>query len=215
VKHIIACLVLVLLPLVAGAGDVPLKRLHWSLEVKGGRFTPDLPGWKDYYGDETTGHYALALGYKVLPQVEAGIGIGYLLDKGKGLAPGHGTVAGNVQYEQAPLDLHLVVRLMFRDDQLFVPYAGGGWTRLYYRSRIENQATVRGSADGSHARAGLQLLLDELDPSASGNLLSDFGIYHSYLFIEARSLKVHATAVDGTTVDLGGTSWLGGLLFEF
>jgi hypothetical protein len=81
---------------------------------------------------------------------------------------------------------------------------------MYYREKVEGQDTVSGSANGYHARGGLQLLLDGLDQSAANGMYMDYGIFHTYLFIEAK--YTHAV-ISG--IDLGGTSYLAGLLFEF
>ena len=64
-------------------------------------------------------------------------------------------------------------------------------------------------------RGGLQFLLDVLDQHASTNMLRDYGIFHSYLFIEAQRSRAMINDLAGKSVNLGGTSWLGGLLFEF
>ena len=69
--------------------------------------------------------------------------------------------------------------------------------------------------DGYHGRAGLQLLLDNMDPRAAGNLYTDYGIFHTYLFFEAQYIRAMVSDLDGVSVNLGGTSYLAGLLFEF
>ena len=74
---------------------------------------------------------------------------------------------------------------------------------------------VRGAANGYHARAGLQLLLDGIDQSAANSLYLDYGVYHTYLFLEAEYTRAMVDTVSGGSVNLGGTSWLGGFLFEF
>jgi len=86
---------------------------------------------------------------------------------------------------------------------------------MYYREKIEAQGTVRGHADGYHGRAGLQFLLDELDPTAARNLFTDYGIYHTYLFFETQYSRAMINDLAGTSINLGGTSYLMGFLFEF
>ncbi len=207
--------VLFLIPITVQAAEPVLKRPHWSLEVKGGRFTPDIENWKDYYGKESTGHYAGTLAYKILRQLEAGIEGAYIRDKGQGFAPGHGIITGNVKYELAPLSVFALFRGIFKEEQWVVPYIGGGWSKVYYKERVENQPIVRGSVNGSYGRAGVQLLLDAIDPQASTSMLLEYGVHHTYFFIEAQSISAKTTDATGATIDLGGTSWLGGLLFEF
>jgi hypothetical protein len=54
-----------------------------------------------------------------------------------------------------------------------------------------------------------------MDPRAASNMYRDYGVFHTSLFLEARSIRAMITDLNGTSVNLGGTSWLGGLLFEF
>ncbi|MEK6742681.1 MAG: MXAN_2562 family outer membrane beta-barrel protein [Nitrospirota bacterium] len=219
VRTIVLSLVLLLLIPVAvhAAEPAPLKP-HWSVEVKGGYFYPDIDNWKTYYGDDRTWHYAGSLAYKVLRQVELGIEGGYIKDRGLASAPlnsaffGGQVLTGRVDYELAPLNVFVLIRGVFKETQWLVPYAGGGWTRMYYRVKTDGQATVRGSVNGYHGRAGIQLLLDEIDPHAAHNLSADYGIQHTYLFGEVQ--VTHAT-VGTPEVNLGGTSYLMGFLFEF
>ncbi len=189
-------------------------RPHWSLEFKGGTFDPAIDNWATYYGKDYTGELAGAVAYKITRQIEAGIEGGYIKDKGVAFAPLHQAFIGNVVYELYPVNVFVLVRGVFSEEQWLVPYVGGGFTRMYYREEVQGQNVVRGSADGSHIRGGLQLLLDGIDPAASTNLYHDYGIYHTYLFFEIERTQATVDSASGS-VDLGGTSWLGGLLFEF
>jgi hypothetical protein len=219
VRTIVLLLVMLLaVPAVVPAADPAEPAPNWSLEFKGGYFYPDIDNWKAYYGDDKTWHYAGSLAYKVVRQVEVGIEGGYIKDRGLASAPlnsalfGGTVLTGRVDYELAPLNVFVLFRGVFKETQWVVPYAGGGWTRMYYRVKTEDQETTRGSADGYHGRAGLQFLLDGLDPRAAHNLSSDFGIEHTYLFGEVQVTKA---TVGTPEVNLGGTSYLMGFLFEF
>lgn len=214
-RKLLALFILSLMPITVQAAEPLLKRPYWSLEVKGGRFTPEIDNWKDYYGRESTGHYAGTLAYKIIRQLEAGIEGAYIRDKGQGYAPSHDLVSGNVKYELAPLSVFVLFRGVFNEEQWVVPYLGGGWTRVYYKERTEYQPIARGSANGSCARAGVQLLLDAVDRQASTSLFLEYGVHHTYFFIEAQSISAKTQDAAGASIDLGGTSWLGGLLFEF
>ena len=192
-----------------------LDRPHWSIEVKGGWFYPDIDNWETYYGRDNTWHYAGSLAYKLLRQVEVGVEGGFIKDKGQGSGAISGTVAGHVDYELFPLNAFVLFRGVFSERQWLVPYAGGGWTRMFYREKIEGQGTARGNADGYHGRAGLQILLDDADATATRNLRSDFGICHTYFFLETQLTHAMTKDLSGASVNLGGTSYLMGLLFEF
>jgi hypothetical protein len=206
---------LILLPLAANAADERQERPHWSLEVKGGSFYPDIANWQESYGSRKTGHFAAAFAYKFFRQLELGIEGGYIKDTGQGFAPLHNTFNGSVTYELFPVDAFLLLRGVFSEQQVIVPYIGGGWTRIYYREKVELQETVKGSADGYNGRAGLQFLLDGLDQSAANSFYLDSGVFHTYFFLEAQRSRVMVDTVSGGSVNIGGTSYLAGFLFEF
>jgi len=199
----------------AQAADDALQRPHWSVELKGGSFYPAIDFWKDFYGSDHTWQVSGAVGYKVLRWAEIGIEGGSIQDSGMGYGPTSGTLTGKVDYQLFPVHAYVLVRGIFSEDQWIVPYAGGGYTRIYYRERIEGQETVRGSVDGYHGRAGLQLLLDDLDRKSADNLYMSFGILHTYLLFEVQLTKTMVDTASLGSVDLGGFSYLGGLLFEF
>jgi hypothetical protein len=211
---LLAILILTI-PAAASAATPLVDRPHWSIEVKGGLFYPDIDNWKTYYGDNKTWHYAGSLAYKLRKQVDVGIEAGYIKDSGQGKGAISGATIGSVTYELAPVNVFVLFRGAFSETQWIVPYAGGGWTRMYYQEKIEAQSTVRGHADGYHGRAGLQFLLDEADITAARNMRSDYGIYHTYFFLETQYIRVLINDLAGTSVNLGGTSYLMGFLFEF
>jgi len=212
VKKIILLLLALTVPAVAYAEEPLLAGPSWSLELKGGMFAPALDDWSRYYGKKDMPEYAGTLAYKVLRQVEIGVGGGTAKDRGQATAPIHGTLSGDVGYKLYPLNVFVLVRGIINEDQWVVPYIGGGWTRIYYRQAVEGQGEVRGSADGYHYRGGLQLSLDNLDEEAANDLYTEDGVYHTYFFIEVERTKAK---LKSPSVDLGGTAYLMGLLFEF
>ncbi len=203
---------LLILPSAAMAADPLLDEPRWSLEVKGGLFYPELPNWETYYGEDRTSHYAGSLAYKLFRQIELGIEAGYIKDRGTGHAPLHGITSGRVTYELAPVSAFVLLRGVFNEQQWLIPYIGGGATRLYYRAKIEFQEIIRGAANGYYGRAGIQLLLDGVDPSAANSFYLDYGVFHTYFFVEAQRINA---ATKTSSIELGGTSYLAGLLFEF
>ena len=218
-KIIILMLLLICLPVLSLAED-GTEPPHWSLELKGGAFSPQLAGWSRYYGGGYPAQYGGALSYKIVRQLELGLEGSYLRASGKGQQPLHAAAgdqvpAGAVTYEQLPLDVFVLARGIFREDQLLVPYLGGGWTRLFYREAIQGEGKQQGSTNGYHARGGIQFLLDSLDRDAARNLDRDFQVRHSYFFTEAKYTHAAAGTDPSGSVNLGGISYLGGLLFEF
>ena len=211
-KRFFLFLLFVILPVVAHAADSSPDQPHWSFEVKGGNFAPSLPHWREFYGKRSIPEYGASLAYKLLRQVEVGIGVGVMTGTGTAFAPLHNTTAGKVTYNLYPVSVSLVLRGIVNENQWIVPYVGGGFTRMYYEEKIEGQGTTHGRTDGYNYRGGLQLLLDDMDRDAANNLYLDYGVYHTYFFVEAE--KTHAVE-KSSSADLGGTAYLMGLLFEF
>lgn len=191
-------------------GEEETPRPHWSVELKGGRFTPDTEKWSQFFHHDSVTYFEAGIGYKLARQLELALNGGYLETTGQGFAPLHGTVAGDVRYELFPVHVAMVWRAVFNEDQWLVPYAGGGWTRIGYRQQIDHQSDISGSADGYHYRGGLQLLLDALDCRSASKSSENSGVKNSYLFLEYQR-----TAVTKSGVELGGSATLAGVLLEF
>ena len=182
----------------------------WMIEFKGGLFEPDLPLYKEFYGDERNGYFAGAFGYQFRRWLELGGELGFARDKGFGVQPGNSQPGGTVKYTLVPAHVSVNFLGKWSDEQLFVPYAGGGFTMAYYRQEVESQSDRDGKTDlGYNARIGLQLLLNRLDPRAAQRLSPSGGI-QTYFFLEAQWFT---TEVDD--IDLGGTTYLLGLRFEW
>jgi hypothetical protein len=227
-KKIVLLLLLFILPASAASaasadpGPAPaplLEQPRWSFELKGGKFAPKLPNWAQFYGKRDMPEYGLSLAYKLIRQIEFGVEGEFARAKGQGIAQIHTSnaggvpvYAGEVQYEIFPVNVFILFRGLVNENQWLVPYAGGGFTKIFYREAVEGQGTVKGSADGYHARGGLQFLLDGIDRSAANNMYIDYGVDHTYFFVEA---EYTSAKVKSVSVDLGGTAFQAGLLFEF
>lgn len=183
---------------------------HWSMEIKGGDFEPDLDDWQRFFGDETANQLGVAVGYKLKRWLEVGLEADYIRDKGVGLLPLNNTTGGSVTYNLFPAHVYVLVRGIFHENQRFVPYVGGGFTRAFYRQKIHNQASRRGDTDGEHVRAGLQILLDWVDPDGAASFANELGVNNTYLTLEVQKFSAE---IDG--VELGGESAMIGFLFEF
>ena len=200
----------ILLMLLAAGPAAATEPTPWVFEIKGGLFEPDLPLYKEFYGDDRTAYFAGAFGYQFRRWLELGGEIGYSRDKGVGVQPGNQQLGGSIKYTLVPV--HLFVNLSYKteDEQLFVPYVGAGLTTAWYQQDIDSQPGRDGRTDlGYNARAGLQLLLNRLD-RRTANRVSPDGGFQSYLFLEA---QYFTTEIDNT--DLGGVTYLLGLRFEW
>lgn len=211
-KRISVLLLVMLMPSAAYADDQAGDAPRWSLELKGGSFTPDIQNWSQHYGGRSMPVFAATLGYKILRQLEVGVEAGSARDTGQAFQPINNISSGNAEYEIQPLNVFVLLRGVMHEEQLLVPYAGGGWTHVLYRTTVQGNQTVRGSADGYHVRGGVQLLLDAMDQGASSVMYRDYRVLHTYFFIEAERTWAKVRSV---SVELGGTAYLFGLLFEF
>lgn len=136
--------------------------------------------------------------------------------EGKGAQPGHDQLAeSEVTFQRAPLNVFLLLRGVMDEKQWLVPYAGGGYTRMFYREEVEGQGKTQGSVNGFHVRGGVQLLMDLLEPGSAATLSSDFGLRHSYFIIEGKYTRAMADTVAADSVNIGGSSCSAGFLFEF
>ena len=203
-RHVGFVLLLLFAPAVPAA-----EASNWSFEFKGGRMESAEEQWSDFYGSDRFPAYAFGLAYKVTRQIEVGVEVGYLTDDGQGFAPGHGVLAGNVEYRLNPVHLQLTWRGIFHPDQWLVPYLGAGVSRLRYEVDTQRQSDISGATDGYQYRAGLQLLLDPLDKSSAA-AMEDAGVANTYFFLEAQRIEGR---LDRT--ELGGTVYLVGFRFDF
>jgi opacity protein-like surface antigen len=182
---------------------------RWSAEIMSGRFEPELEDWATFYGDDEMRQLGFGLGYKLLRQVEVGLAVDYMHDKGVGRLPLNDSFGGEVDFQLYPAHLYVLLRGVFFENQWVVPYVGGGLTRAYYRQAVDNQSSVRGKADGDHTRFGLQILLDALDGGNAAGFEEE-SVDNTYLVIERLSFSAE---FDG--IELGGDSVRLGLVFEF
>ncbi len=194
-----------LLAFPAGAAGLEPSAPRWSLEIKGGRFIPAIENWSLHYGRRFMPEVACTLAYKVFRQLDLGLGAGKASPT-RSTGPSSGG-----DYELVPVQAFVLVRGVTHEQQVVVPYVAGGLTHVYYRTTDPEHRSVRGSASGYHVRGGLQFLLDGLDAKASREMYRSYGVFRTYLFIEAERMRV---MVPSTPIDVGGTAYVVGLLFE-
>ena len=214
-RFVLAAMLTIVVPAFSLAAESRTGRPHWSLELKGGAFFPRAGEWSKFYGRSYMGEFGGALSYKIHRQIEVGLEGSYARATGNGQQPMNGLVAGKVTHELVPLNLFVLARGVFNENQWLVPYAGGGWTRMFYREKVEGRKKTQGSVNGYHARAGVQFLLDRLEPDAANNLYRDFGVHHTYFLLEGKYTRALADTVPAGSVNIGGASCLAGFLLEF
>ncbi len=200
--------VCLLLPMTSLAKNEPVPP-RWSVEFKVGKFESALEEWDTYY-DESPSQFDIGWSYKIFRPLDIGLSLGRMTTNGVGYFPLQQSVGGEVNFTLVPVNISLRYRFVFHENQLLVPYIGGGWTRVYYRQKTGGGDKFEGSHDGSHVKAGIQVLLDSFDKKGARNLQQKWGIKNTYLFLETLSFEAKKNQID-----LGGDSISLGLLMEF
>ena len=184
----------------------------YTFELQGGLYQPTDENWESYYGSKNMMEMGVSFAYRIFSVLDIGTSASFGQDNGTGRLPISQISSGKVSYEVLPIDVYAVLRLRFSDRQWIVPFAGGGYTRFFYRQSVDEKGYARGSVDALHARAGLQILLDPLDGSSARDMFQTYGVLNSYLVLEGKMVKAQAGE---PAIDLGGVSYRMGILLEY
>lgn len=206
-KHLVLILSFLLIPSMAAADS---SGRYFS--INGGYSKPSIEGWDKHYNEDGVWTGGVEQGIKLTERLEVGIGISYSRIEGTSTTPTGRMSADKTVYEQIPVNLSLSYRLMFYDNQFIVPYIGGGYTHFIFREKINDQK-LSGDLSGYHARGGLQILLDYLDPEAARHMAVDWDVNDTYLTFETLYSKVDDFGKEKT--DLGGIGYFVGLRFDY
>jgi len=191
------------------------KDPRWAVALGGGYFVPAVDGFSDQYGSRGGWMPVLALSYAFVPSVWLQGDVGYWTAKGFT----RGALTGRVSADQQrlllmPVTVGAEYQIRFSREQFVVPFVAAGYRRVAYRLAVDGDEDIRGGANGWVARSGIDLSLNPLDPSSASSLYADYSIARTSLRVEAQWAKVSASGPTGD-VDLGGTTVLAGLRFEF
>jgi outer membrane protein W len=198
------------LPAPGAATEAP-----WSVGISGGYFAPATENWEQNYDKRGGLLPSLSAGYTVIDGVSVTAEAAYFSAESQAR-----DVTGQLSIDRQrlrliPVTLALEYRLRLGDQQLVVPFVGGGYRRVAYRLTVGDNDDVTGGAGGPVARGGIDVLLNRLDPSAASGLAEDYGVTGTYLRLEAQWAKAEASGTTGEDIDLGGVTYLVGLRFEF
>jgi len=207
-------------PLLAKAASI---RNGTFLELRGGFYHPsDSDAWDTAFGRTFSGFGGLKLSQEVLKNIEIGLSADYMHAK-----------ARNWHVFYVPMGLSMTYAMRYHQDQLFVPYLGGGVDYVYGKTSKLKQQTDTGQSEtgptylqksGYHAQAGIRLLLDALSEDETSGIDEKYGVNNSYLVFEARYLKLfNADYADQPLDGKPGTGYLDpkgmfismGILVEF
>jgi hypothetical protein len=184
----------------------------WSLALKGGYVIPETDGWEDHYGDDGFWSLGAEFGWKINRRLELNASISYGDDSGKAITPSGKESVDALEYNQLPIHVSILYRFISHEDQLIVPFIGGGYTHLFYRLEFIDDKRS-GDQFGYHVRSGFQILLDRLDPNDADDISDRWGINNSYLFFEG--IYSNVDDFGSEDIDLGGWAVFIGLLLEF
>jgi hypothetical protein len=172
-------------PLVGRAASI---RKGTLLELRGGFYHPsDSDSWDTAFGRSFSGFGGLKLSQEVLKNIEIGLSADYVHAK-----------ARNWHVFYVPMGLNMTYAMRYHQDQLFVPYLGGGVDYVYGKTSGQTDTGQSGEETGPtylnetgyHAQAGIRLLLDALSEDEASGIDQKFGVNNSYLVFEARYLKL-------------------------
>ncbi len=138
--------------------------------------------------------------------------------------------AGDTEINMVPLALLLIYRADFLWDEWsvpIIPYAkiglnysfwwitkGDGSTASAKDKSSGESVDANGGTFGWQVNAGISILLDVFEPKAAKTMDQETGINHVYLFFEFTHVGADTFGSD-TALNVGDTTYQGGLAFEF
>ena len=185
---------------------------YWSFDIKAAEFRPSSAEYSLEYSP--SGLLSdLELVYNFTPMIGVGVSVGYFSGNGIVYSTSGRASALTQQLILIPSQFFLIYHFDFETDQLLVPYLGAGFTRVTYQHSVEGQNSATGGLDGYHARAGIKVLLDRIDPNSAVNLYTEWRIIHTYFVLEGQYSQVNNFGE--SSINLGGWSYFGGIQFDF
>ncbi len=138
--------------------------------------------------------------------------------------------AGETSMNMVPLALLLVYRADFVWEKWsvpMIPYVKAGFNYTFWWINKGDGSTAsakdkttgdtidaKGGTFGWQVNAGVSIILDVFEPQAAKNMDVESGINHVYLFIEFTHVGADSFGSD-TALNVGDTTYQGGLAFEF
>jgi hypothetical protein len=198
-------------------------------EFKGG--DPPVPPHQKYFGTSKRLMTQLEVDYQFFRRfgtLAAALQVGYFSETANSFELGSDSKrsADETTLTLFPTALSLVYRFDVAARRWgipVVPYGKAGLSYTMWRVTDSNGDTAksqmpagtgRGGTLGWQAAAGLSLMLDFLDPGSARELDSGSGVNHTYLFFELAHFAVDGFGSTGV-LNVGDTTWLAGLMFEF
>jgi len=209
VRPYILALLMLLLP--AALPAVENTPQWFSLEFKAGAWIPTNGTTRGSLGSVSpTGSVEFGFLYK--SKFGAEVGVGVIMEDGTAFGATSGNPSGD-KFDLLLIPIHnsFAFRADFKEDQLLVPYVKAGPDYVLFRESL-NGRTTSGVKFGLHGAAGLQILLDRIDP-LSDLMENGLGVNDVYFTVEGRYAWINNFGGGG--LDLSNLTATGGFLFEF
>ena len=189
--------------------------IHFSAGFKFGLAFPAGDEMQDVYGTKGIPFYSIEAAWKMVHELELHAEMSYWWEQGRGVAEGGKKTNEKYKIHIAPAELGLIYRFNFVNDQIVVPYIGGGGIYSYYmEERLESSWKRRGGKWGVAGKAGLMLLLDNAEKKASGALEREWKINNTYLIYSFKYSYLN-NFDEKAGLDLSNQMHTLGVLFEF
>lgn len=182
----------------------------WNIGIKGGVFQPELDQWQTFYDSKYAGTGAVEASFSPFRLLELGLRTGFIRKSGVGSYDNSGDLGGEVSFNLFSAEAYAQFVLRFVERQWLVPYVGMGYGEEFYLLTIKHQPSIKGKMSALSYTGGLRVLVDGLDKRAAKILQEDFGVRHSFLFVE---YGMSSATIAGT--DLGGITITSGISLEF
>jgi hypothetical protein len=211
---------------------------HWALELRMGPYSPDIdtefsgasqPPHAKYFGSKKRVLFQAEIDYQFFHRFGSaalGAQAGYFREGAQSFdVTGTETTGDRTALTLIPTSLQLVYRMDWAAKHLgipLVPYGKVGFNYTFWRVTDANGDTARasdgskgsGGTPGWQAAAGVAILLDWIDFGSARALDSETGVNHTYVFGEVA--RYAATGLGRkNALNVGDTTWIAGLMFEF
>ncbi|MBW2146537.1 MAG: hypothetical protein JRG73_02545 [Deltaproteobacteria bacterium] len=186
---------------------------NWSVELRSGVYWPNVDEWEEVYGRKVGFLTEIHLRRQLLPRLEVGGSVGFLVESGHGRTSSGEASDQDFTLFLVPLQVEGVYLFDFLPEQLLVPYVKAGLDLWLFLERGDDSRDWSGTKGGYHGGGGLLLLLDRLDPEGARNFLRSTGIVNSYIVMDARYANVDNFG--SSDLDLSGWIFQAGLMFQF
>jgi uncharacterized protein (TIGR03382 family) len=198
--------------MVGGAADAKdpdaEDRRKGNFQFRYGFFSMEDSNITEVMGDNGNEVLWMEFGPHIIPQVELTAGLGWFQEIGNPVLRSGGRSDDNVELTALPLNVSVNLRGDFWKHQPIVPAVGMSYEMWNWKQDpYQGTSTISGTKTGWSWNAGLQILLDRIDPVSASKLRVRTGIDDTYLTVSYRDQTIGENAsgliYSGQVVGLG------------